>query len=51
MSSDKLSKQVREDLEFISKNIPKIAEGLLKAQSKELAKTLKNWEKASGKVN
>tara|TARA_Y100000592_G_scaffold98765_1_gene172714 strand:+ start:537 stop:692 length:156 start_codon:yes stop_codon:yes gene_type:complete len=51
MSSDKLSKQVREDLEFISKNIPKIAEGLLKAQSKELIKSIKELEKLRGKVN
>ena len=51
MSKEKLSKQVREDLEFISKNIPKIAEALLKDQSRQLSKQLKELEKLRGKIN
>jgi hypothetical protein len=51
MSKDKLSKQAREDLDFIAKNIPKIAEALLKEQTKQLAKQLKELEKLRGKIN
>ena len=44
-------RKLREDLEFISKNIPKLVEGIMKAQAVDLKKQLADLEKSYGKIN
>ena len=44
-------KKLREDLRFISDNIPKLVEGIMKAQAADLKRQLKELEKSCGKIN
>lgn len=44
-------KKLREDLRFISNNIPKLVEGIMKAQAADLKRQLEELEKSYGKID
>jgi len=43
--------KLREDLEFIKDALPKIVEGFMREQAKELKKIVDELERSRGKIN
>lgn len=50
MSKTKEQK-LREDLEFVRDALPKLVEGFMRQQAKELKKVVEDLERSRGKIN